>query len=320
MRKRGDIRELITGWHDINLLTPSPVEYLNSGKVKAQIIWGNDLIKFNKKPLYFSNWIKSNIIYINDLLNEKGELQEGYIRDKLVDKRNWMVETCILKRAIPKDWYEMILEEKGKIHVEPKVFLNPDIGTLDKLNTKAVYSFIIEHKSKIPVVQEKWEQTISEEINWNLAWKRKIKEIKETRLRDFNYKFMQQIIPTDLLLYKWKLKNNPLCQKCNAIDDYEHAFLLCKNVVHFWNSLVEYINSRTNLLLDIPSMADLVTACKYNSVLCTITSLGMYCIFQSKMMAYNGKQNVNTFRLFTKELSFRAKMLKNKDDFWKSLE
>ena len=44
--------------------------------IRKQLIWGNKYIKVKGKSLLFNNWINSNLIYINDLLDEKGKLSE----------------------------------------------------------------------------------------------------------------------------------------------------------------------------------------------------------------------------------------------------
>ena len=42
-------------------------------EIRKQLIWGNKFIMFKNKSLMFDNWINSDLIYINDILNEKGK-------------------------------------------------------------------------------------------------------------------------------------------------------------------------------------------------------------------------------------------------------
>jgi hypothetical protein len=37
---------------------------------------------FKNKSLMFDNWINSDLIYINDILNENGEINQNLILDK----------------------------------------------------------------------------------------------------------------------------------------------------------------------------------------------------------------------------------------------
>jgi hypothetical protein len=46
----------------------------NFREIKKQIIWGNKYIKYKGKCLVKVNWIKSGIIFINDILDEYGHI------------------------------------------------------------------------------------------------------------------------------------------------------------------------------------------------------------------------------------------------------
>jgi hypothetical protein len=37
--------------------------------IRKQIIWQNKHITFENKPIVFENWIKSDLIYVNDILD-----------------------------------------------------------------------------------------------------------------------------------------------------------------------------------------------------------------------------------------------------------
>jgi hypothetical protein len=39
-------------------------------EIRKQLIWGNKFILFKNKSSMFDNWINSDLIYINDILNE----------------------------------------------------------------------------------------------------------------------------------------------------------------------------------------------------------------------------------------------------------
>ena len=42
---------------------------------------------FKNKSLMFDNWINSDLIYINDILNENGEISQNLILDKFKNTR-----------------------------------------------------------------------------------------------------------------------------------------------------------------------------------------------------------------------------------------
>ena len=68
-------------------------------EIRKQLIWGNKFIMFKNKCLMFDNWINSDLIYINDILNENGEISQNLILDKLKNKNNWISEFICLKKS-----------------------------------------------------------------------------------------------------------------------------------------------------------------------------------------------------------------------------
>jgi hypothetical protein len=52
-------------------------------------MWGNKYINYKSKCLVKVNWIKSGIIFINDILDEYGHISEYKIIAKLRNKQNY---------------------------------------------------------------------------------------------------------------------------------------------------------------------------------------------------------------------------------------
>jgi hypothetical protein len=103
--------EVLRSWNKIEGgQTRTP---LNFADVRKQIIWGNKLIKFDHKTLLFNNWINSDLIYVNDILDEHGEISHNFILNRLNNKSNWITEFTIMKKAIPKEWVDIIKTENS---------------------------------------------------------------------------------------------------------------------------------------------------------------------------------------------------------------
>ena len=72
----------------------------------------------------------------------------------------------------------------------------------------------------------------------------------------FQYKIIHRILPTNDLLHKYKIRDNPYCDYCpNSIDKIEHSYHLCPNTLKLWYDLPEidlypYINTQ-NIMLGI---------------------------------------------------------------------
>jgi hypothetical protein len=53
------------------------------------------------------------------------------------------------------------------------------------------------------------------------------KFLEENELQMFRRKLFQLIIPNKVLLFKWKIAENSLCNFCKADEDYSHCFITC---------------------------------------------------------------------------------------------
>jgi len=53
------------------------------------------------------------LIYVNDILDENGEMSHNFILNRLNNKSNWITELTIMKRVIPKEWVDMIKTENS---------------------------------------------------------------------------------------------------------------------------------------------------------------------------------------------------------------
>ena len=63
----------------------SPLTFSN---VRKQILWGNRFITFEKKYLFFKEWINSGIFFVNDIIDNNGKITQEFILHKLKNKSN----------------------------------------------------------------------------------------------------------------------------------------------------------------------------------------------------------------------------------------
>jgi hypothetical protein len=87
-----------------------PVTFLD---IRKQMIWGNKHITFENKPIVFENWIKSDLIYINDILDSTKSVSSKFILEKLKFKSNWIVEFNIVNKSIPMNWTNITKTENS---------------------------------------------------------------------------------------------------------------------------------------------------------------------------------------------------------------
>ena len=62
----------------------------------------------------------------------------------------------------------------------------------------------------------------------------------DTYLRSFQYKFITRIIPTNVFLYKCKIKSSNICDFCSSYNEtFEYLFWECRFVQILWNELTK---------------------------------------------------------------------------------
>lgn len=72
---------------------------MNINDVLQEPIWNNRHFVFDGKPVFFKNWIKSNILYVNDLFTDNWFKSLNDIGDEVYSKANLLCEYKIISPA-----------------------------------------------------------------------------------------------------------------------------------------------------------------------------------------------------------------------------
>ena len=106
-----------------------------------------------------------------------------------------------------------------------------------------------------------------------------IKDIKEVKLADFQYKINNRILVTNSFLFKIKKINNNGCSYCNKHSEtIEHLFLNCTKVKDFCNSLQDWLSNNCNIILHLEekSLYILITKTQKHRKLYSLSSKILY--------------------------------------------
>ena len=68
------------------------------------------------------NWINSGIIFINDTIDDQGNISQVVIPQNLICKQNWMSETSIVKKSNSAEWKKIIENEVNHDKGECQLF------------------------------------------------------------------------------------------------------------------------------------------------------------------------------------------------------
>ena len=115
-----------------------------------------------------------------------------------------------------------------------------------------MYQNLISIKVKEPTAIEKWINSYPflEKQDWNDIYKIAFNIIKEPYLQSFQYKILNRISNCNDILYKWKIKESPICDYCTEIDTIEHHFFFCRKSSDIWDKLQNWL--KHNLSINFP--------------------------------------------------------------------
>ena len=221
-------------------------------EIRKQLIWGNKFIMFKNKSLMFDNWINSDLIYINDILNENGEISQNLILDKLKYKNNWISEFICLKKAIPNEWYHTLQAQNSIKSVvnfqKDKFIVNGKCKDPSQLSNKYSYNEYVNVNFLKPIGINTWLRylSINEKPNMSQLYSFIFHYLEENKLKIFRWKLLQYIIPTKKLLMKWRIAINSQCNFCGQDEDYLHYFMYCPYLKEFWVK-IQQILKKSNI-------------------------------------------------------------------------
>ena len=199
-------------------------------------LFNNSVINYKNNPLFFSKWIKKDIKYVKDLtidgrIKSFTEIEEIIGRDGQLLFEYLAIKTAVLQIKIDIPG----LEQKSKGEPDP-YFL--------KLPNKNIRNIIINNQKKDLKCLELWKRKLNIDISIYFPLGRLA--TKESRLRLLHFKLIHHLYPSNVLLHKMNIKDNPFCESCSEVETLEHLFYLCPSLQGFWL----YVNEIINLVLE----------------------------------------------------------------------
>jgi hypothetical protein len=220
--------------------------------VREQIIWGNQWIKYKGKPLWFEKWIKSNIIFVNDLYDSNGNFDVETIFQQVGDKTDIFSEMFKIKNAIPDDWKRIVLQDPCKILVKlPSktdiVFLREgQLLYLKDLDASGeVYKILVDINKKPPSTKAYWNTVFNDKnIVWKSVYIEKLYNVTEQKIVAFNSKILNNILATPYKLSKWRIIDSSVCYLCFSTGNLEHMMLRCPYFEDYYTTVLYVLDQQ----------------------------------------------------------------------------
>ena len=206
-----------------------------------QQIWFNSLFLYKGQCLKMDNWIESNIIFVKDLYDDKGNfITENTLLEKLHRKENWICEFVIIYAVFK--GYDQIFDCTKAKYCNSKLFnaftLNKKQYDINLLNTKLFHSIYVNKNFVRPISERRWCKKFNFEYksySFQQIYIKKVKHPKISKFAEFNYKLLHNMLITNEGVNKWNKDISKDCEYCLEIEDIEHKIFNCKLVKPIWN-------------------------------------------------------------------------------------
>ena len=224
-------KQVLECWGEFHGDEPFTVE-----EVCNEFIFNNKFICSNNKPLQVELLKLPNTrifkdMSINDILGNEGDILSI---EQFCMKYDTFIDTLSYNRmtaAIPKSWKEILKLRQNPvtIHKTTTIRARGKLKDVTKVSNKALYWIVIDKIFEEPIAVETWIASYPFLGNapCHKIFKLMHRISPEPYLHSFQYKIVNRILNCGTYLYKWKLKDSPICCYCNNIDTIEHHLFFC---------------------------------------------------------------------------------------------
>ena len=156
----------------------------------------------------------------------------------------------------------------------------------DKKGSRTLYDIIVGNQDSSPPSQ-KWVNILGNTTHeeWN-SYNDTIKNIKEVKLQEFQFKVNNHILVTKSFLHKTNKVDNDRCTFCGlGTKTIIHVLFSCNKVKEFWLVMKNWLRIQANVILHLTIKNAIFVKQENNELLNYILLLGKYFIYKTKFLA-----------------------------------
>ena len=209
---------------------------------RNDFLWYNKLFPIDDNAVFFKQLSTSGMNYVYDLVDPEGKIKPfKYCTERGLEHIHYLkwrgIVSCLQLPIV----IDRIDENNEMCEFR---FVNSTDG-LDSTIIYIIQSFLywqlIEHDHN-DVIVPRIGRHCPEDIDWKSVYKRAYKIPCNTKLQEFQYKFLNDILLNNYWLSKWGLKDDDICTFCNKeTEDICHVFWECMFTQHLWQKVYKYI-------------------------------------------------------------------------------
>ena len=211
------------------------------------VIWNNSNFRSGDKPIFYKKWFENGIKTLEDIYDTR--TNRLYSFDFIRYIYNIHADDFLKYSSLFNSIQKIINDNLENAQLTPHKELLTKLLSSQSPN-KLLYKFQIDKNNTEIKQTQKWEEMLNKhDIDWKKIFKLTFESTIDTRLRNFNYKYLMRIVRTNKDLFKFSLANTTLCDFCGRRTEcLHHLFWECEYTQGFWTQVS---NTLKNLRLDI---------------------------------------------------------------------
>ena len=223
-----------------------PLEKLNKHEIAEQPIWGNHLFRTRNTCLYLKNWVNSNFLYIKDIITKNGNVKsDNELFQSITAKQNIWQELYLIKNYVIRkiQMVDLSIAPFVKIRQNAELLFKNKLFYIKDQKSKFFYEILKERSKSRGAMESLFSREFSFEndrILWTNIYKQKLVELKDSKLCEFNFKILHNIVPCGYTISKWQNNISKNCSVCNCTETTKHMLFECNRVKIIWN-IISYV-------------------------------------------------------------------------------
>ena len=218
-----------------------PLNRTSKYEIISEPLWGKELFKVNGHCMHFKNWMMAGVEYVKDLIDQEGNIMSDEDIYRIVgNKGNIMGQLYLVKKSIVKHLKHLdtSIAKYTKISLQPTILWQNKQILINNQKSKFFYTILKDRNKSNGHMESVYSRQFGFDNCrnvWRNVYKQKLTDIRIPKLREFNFKILNNIVPSGCLLHKWKSKISDKCEHCNSPENTEHMLFSCKRVKTLWN-------------------------------------------------------------------------------------
>ena len=230
LSKHSFLLDILLAWCNIKQVHTNNVDNDN---INEEIIWNNSKLRKANKTFFYQSWFDRGIRCFKDIFNN--ETRTFYTFIELIDlyaiSASDFLKYMSLLSSIPNEIKRKLRSFNNRLqridnNNNNKCLLNKMLKS--KETNKFLYKLLAKNDIQNNITsKEKWSIYFeNNNLPWDIIYNNIYTSTIDIKLRNFQYKYIYRIVPTNKRLFKQNIANSNLCDFCSmCIESTQHLIL-----------------------------------------------------------------------------------------------